>query len=79
MVAVDLLARKLRVEPMRSESEEQTAKSFARMIRNHRKIRRTRELNSEVLLNVFAKAMRLQHTQLIVKRWQPLLKETSGP
>ena len=39
---------------------------------------RTSELISEVLLNVFAKAMRLQRTQLKVKRSQPLPKETSG-
>ena len=79
LVAVDVLSRKLRVESMRPKSAEQTAKSFARMIRNHRKFGPTRKLNSEVLLNVFAKAMRLQHTQLIVKRSQPLPKETSGP
>ena len=33
LVAVDVLSRKLRVEPMRSKSAEETAKSFARMIK----------------------------------------------
>ena len=32
LVAVDLLSRKLRVEPMRSKTAEETAKTFARMI-----------------------------------------------
>ena len=33
LVAVDVLSRKLRVEPMRFNSAEETAKSFARMIK----------------------------------------------
>ena len=33
LVAVDVLSRKLRVEPMRSKSAEATAKTFARMIK----------------------------------------------
>ena len=70
LVAVDVLSRKLRVQPMRSKSASETAKSFARMIidKKPKKFGKIKELSLKELSKSFVKRTASRLTQLTVKQ-----------
>ena len=70
LVAVDVLSRKLRVQPMRSKSASETVKSFSRMIidKKPKKFGQIKELSLKELSKNFVKRTASRLTQLTVKQ-----------
>ena len=70
LVAVDVLLRKLRVQPMRSKSASETVKSFLRMIidKKPKKFGQIKELSLKELSKNFVKRTASRLTQLTVKQ-----------